>query len=456
LIKNKVPPFLLKRKEEQMKLYINLTIKLDIARGEVKINNLLYQLKGFMAQIYFGILKAIFSAVEERMITELKESHNGRYVKNGHPSTPRQINTPYGLFKYRMIRISDKETGKTFMPLPEAIDLSPYCRQPKVVGEGGIGIVCHLSYRNSSKEVKRILGTEISKSTLHRQVQEFGSKMCNWKSLKEIPYRFLMVDGTKVRMQETDEKGRAKKVEMRWALASTGEKERFKPVGIWIDKSWKDIYRDLKNRLNYSKLEVLFSDGGPGIEGNLLSCGMRHQRCRLHGRRDFPYILYMEGLKKRKQKIFKEKLNSIPAMSIKRRELEQLRPEDVLEVKRLAEKTREGFRELLEALPKDKYPKARVYIESLSRGITTFFDFWLENKKWIHLNTNAIENRFSLVKNRIWAIGKRWSEQGLMNWLMVVIRKLFLPESWDELWARYLGINSNLNFELVKVSYDWI
>jgi len=36
-----------------------------------------------------------------------------------------------------------------------------------------------------------------------------------------------MVDGTKVRLQQTDEKGHGKKVEMRWALASLGEKQKF-------------------------------------------------------------------------------------------------------------------------------------------------------------------------------------------------------------------------------------
>lgn len=409
-----------------------------------------------MVELYFGILRAVFSAIEERAIEKLKEAFPGRYVRNGRSSTARQLNTPYGVFKYRLARILDKLESKTFAPLPESIGLAPYRYHPEVTGKDGIGLVCKLSYRNSTEEINKVLGTEISKSTLHRQVQEFGSEVCNLPDLKAIPYRFLMVDGTKVRLQETDSNGKAKKVTMRWAWASFGERERFEPVGLWVGKSWKEIGKDLKERLNYSNLEVLFSDGGPGIEDNLLSEGMRHQRCKIHGKRDFPYILYMEGLKKKEQKPLKEKLKSIPAMNLKRSDLEQLSPEDILEVRRLAEKTREGFKELLEALPEDKYPKARAYIKSLSRGMTTFFDFWLENKEWIPLNTNAIENKFSLVKNRIWSIGKRWNERGLMNWLMVVTRKLFFPESWDELWAQYLGINSNLHFELTEVSYVWI
>ncbi|MCL0048422.1 hypothetical protein M1N20_03120 [Dehalococcoidia bacterium] len=192
-----------------------------------------------------------------------------------------------------------------------------------------------------------------------------------------------------MRLQEVDQKGHGKKVEMRWALASLEEKGKFDLVGIWIGKSWQKIRRDLNQRLNYSNLEVLFSDGGPGIEENLLAPGMRHQRCLWHGKRDFPYILYLDKLKKPQQKEFKEKLKSIPAMNLRRSDLEQLTPEDLPRVKELAQKTKQGFKELLDALPEEKYPAARAYIQNLSQSVTTFFEFWFANKLWIPLNTNA-------------------------------------------------------------------
>ena len=65
-----------------------------------------------------------------------------------------------------------------------------------------------------------------------------------------------------------------------------------------MDKDWRFIRKDLGKRLDYEKLEVLFSDGGPGIEQNLLSEGMKPQRCVWHGKRDFPFLLYQDGAKK--------------------------------------------------------------------------------------------------------------------------------------------------------------
>lgn len=66
-----------------------------------------------------------------------------------------------------------------------------------------------------------------------------------------------------------------------------------------------------------------------------------------------------------------------------REKLEQLSPEDLPKVKALAEKTQQGFQEMIDLLDPEKYPKARVYIENLSRNIATFFSWWLEKKTWI-------------------------------------------------------------------------
>jgi len=434
-------------------IHIDLKLSVKIPQEGIKINNLLYQLRKFMVELYFGILKAIFSAVEEKTIARLKETFPKRYVRNGRQRNHRQIRTAYGLFRYQMARVWDKEAHKTLTLLPEAIGLPRYRRHVTETGEGGIGLVCHLSYRKSVKEMDRILGTDMSKSTLHRQVQKFARDMCDWPDLKRVPYRFLMVDGTKVRLQKKG--NHSKKVSMRWALASLGEKERFELVGIWIDKSWKKIRHDLNQRLDYSKLEVLFSDGGPGIEENLLALGIGHQRCLWHGKRDFPYILYLDKLKKPQQRELKDKLESIPAMNLTRSRLEELTPEDQPKVRELAEKTKQGFKELIDALPEEKYPTARTYIENLSRRAATFFDIWFANKVWIPLNTNAVESAFSQVKNRIWAVGKRWSQPGLMNWLKVVVNKIFFPLNWNQLWAEYLHIDSNLQIHLTEIKYQW-
>ncbi len=82
-----------------------------------------------------------------------------------------------------------------------------------------------------------------------------------------------------------------------------------------------------------------------------------------HGKHDFPYILYTEGLKKPDQKPFVDQLKAIAAMSISKTQLENLKPQHRTQVRQLAQQTEQGFEELLKAL--EPYPKARAYIENL-------------------------------------------------------------------------------------------
>lgn len=438
-------------------LQIGIQLRVEIPENGLSINNLLYQIKQIIPKIFFGILEAILSAVEQRRIERLQESAPGRYVRNGLRPQPRQLQTAFGKFGYRMARVLDKDTGHTFCPLLGEIGLAAYQRTSEASAEGGIGLVCHVSYRKSVKEVDRILGTGMSRSTLHRQTQRFGQQQCGWPDMKRLGYRFLMVDGTKVRLQQKGKDGiKSRKVEMRWALASVDEHQQFDLVGIWIDGSWKQVRQDLERRLDYGKLEVLFSDGGPGIEENLIRSGMRCQRCVWHAKRDFPYVLYADQVKKPQQGPLKQAMDSIELMKLTKAKLEKISPAEAQRVLDLADKTKQGFVQLLEVLPEDTYPHARTYIQNLASQVTTFFDFWLQHKVWIPITTNAIENAFSQVKNRIWAVGKRWSEHGLMNWLKVVVYKVFYPQSWDRVWEQYLGLDPRLRITITGVSYQWI
>jgi hypothetical protein len=86
----------------------------------------------------------------------------------------------------------------------------------------------------------------------------------------------------------------------------------------------------------------------------------------------------------------------------------------------------------------------------------TFFDYFLEKKKWIPLTTNAIESAFSRVTNRIKCIGKRWSDQGLLNWLMLALRKIFKPKLWPKFWSQYLKVNQKMQLSTLTVSYEWL
>lgn len=437
-------------------IQIDLTLRFNIPEKGLNVNGVITGLQKASTTIFIAILSALFQAVEHKSIEEIRRAFPDRYVKNGHESKPRTLRTSLGLFCYRLAQLYDKVDNKTIVPLRANGFVPKYRHYTQECTEPGIGLAVHVSYRRSSAEVERIRpeGSFPSTSTLHRCLQDFARQQCQWPDLQDIAYRFLMVDGTKVRLQgpRGTDLGQG---QVRWALASVAENKPFEPVGLWVQKSWEQIRKDLDNRLDYTCLEILFSDGDPGITEALLAEGMRPQRCTWHGKRDFSFILYADGAKKDQQAPLKEILAQIPVFQMTKETLEQLEPEDVPQVKKLVEKTTQGFGELLALLDPERYPKARVYIEHLSTSVCTFFNWWLENKAWIPNTTNAIESAFSQVKNRIWRIGRRWSDTGLLNWMLVTMKKIFFPDAWKKLWAQYMTINPPLLLTHIQVSWRW-
>lgn len=434
---------------------INLTLRFKIPETELNVNGLLFGLKDVNSQIMLGITRALFMAIENQAVEQVQSSdHTGRYVRNGRRGE-RTLKTSFGDLKYNFAQLKDIETNRTLVPLREKLKIPKYRRYQNESMEPAIGLAVHVSYGRSNREIERIRGFGASRWTIWRRLHEFSDNQCHFENMKKIPYKFLMPDGTKVHLQGPGGVDLGQK-EMRWALASCGIGQDFDLIGIWIDKSWSYIAKDLDKRLNYDNLEVLISDGGPGIIENLLSEGMRQQRCIIHGKRDFPYILYADHIKKPGQKEFRDILESIPALNFSKARIEKLSQKDSEKVSELWKKTETSFDELIEILDPEIYPKALAYVQNLSKNVTLFFQWWLEKNEWIPLTSNIIENRFSQVKNRIKRIGRRWSDTGLLKWLMVVIKKIFTPEKWDDLWKQFLEINKPISLVSMSVSYRWI
>lgn len=435
-------------------LEIKIVLDYKVPKTGLTINGILRGLEQDKNILMRSMVKAILHALEEKAIEEQKIREPERYIRYGRRQRGRMFRTTFGAVRYRLAQIYDKK-GTVFCPLLRKLDVTPYKQYQEESLEAAVGQVIHLSYRLASKEVRRIKGSAPGKSTLYRRVQEMAETCGQWPSLKHRPFKFLMADGTKVELQEGRGVSMGQRA-MRWAFASEDVGKRFEPVGFWVNKDWTSIRQDLEKRLDYGKLEVLFSDGEPGINENLLSEDMRPQRCVWHGKRDFPILLYQDGLKKEEQQPFRKLMEDILLFSLTKELLEEvLEPEKELVVE-LVEEIKRGFEKLIKALDPGKYPKARTYMENFYQNALLVFDFWLEGKGWIPLTTNAIESAFSRVVNRVKRIGRRWSERGLTNWLAIAMRKIFVPSLWEKLWMDYLRINKQLTLSRLEVEYVWI
>jgi hypothetical protein len=150
-----------------------------------------------------------------------------------------------------------------------------------------------------------------SHATVHRNFREIFES-------KEIPvgrkrFRYLVADTMKVGLQSGSGRD-GEWGDVRVVLAAEKGKGPWIPLGLFVNRSWAEERKELERFIDYERLEVLISDGEPGIEA-LFREGMRQQRCTWHGLRDFGFVLYQEGYRGIENRDLVDLLREIPLLS---------------------------------------------------------------------------------------------------------------------------------------------
>jgi hypothetical protein len=423
-------------------LEIKIAIDYTVPESQLSLNEIVRGLDENGNLIMRKVLAQVLAALEKCAQAEYPAD---RFIHNGHQSSPRHIQTPFGEVCYAMAQVIDRETRKTIQPLARHLQIPAYQRYSRDQMEAPLGQAVHLSYRLAAKETMRIRGQSPQKSTLWSWMQTLGAEQ-PWPSMKSMPFTFLMVDGTDIKKQ--GEQG---------AAAGTMQMRKpFQIVGFWVGKDWSEIRRDLEQRLDYSRLRMLFADGELGIPSALMTDQMQLQRCVWHGIRDFRFILYQDEIGGAAQTPLRQAMKANPLFYLKKADLETFTPEDEAKVREKLTAIQKAFDELLALLPEETHPKSRHYVSNFMRSGVTALEYWLTHKEWPPLTTNQAEYGFSRVVNRIKRVGRRWSDQGLLNWLTLAIRKIFEPANWNRLWRSYSQFHKGLGLRALNVTYQWI
>jgi hypothetical protein len=257
-------------------------------------------------------------------------------------------------------------------------------------------------------------------------------------------YQCLIVDGTGARFQEHGGQAGLRWVntyqgEIRLVLAGKSPSGPFKVVGRWANESWQAIAREVYRRIDPRDIQVLITDGEVGIEEAFIRPWMRHQRCTTHALRDFSYLMYSDGALKAVQGPYQKMMNEIPVFQYARKDvMEYLKSSDHGEIEQAVKMSRKSLVDLKESLERKGYWRTAKYLSNLTEPVLTFLKEWLDGGDVIPMTSNIVENRFSLVKNRIRSIGRRWSDEGLLRWLDLAVHKLFPGYDWEQLWKKIM------------------
>lgn len=435
-----------------MKLEMTLELDIKITDGPMNINGIIKAVHLYQNELGKTVVREILESIDRTVCNHEAERFPHRYRNKGYSF--RQFKTPMGKVNVRFTKFTDTWGAHSCMPGKRALEVPAYKRWLPWCLTPAAGLLAKMSFARSSAEASRLQGDAPGKSTIHRRLEDLVGNGSFTPYLRKRWFRYLMVDGTGTRFQNRQEVGNPVFYdgEIRFAFAAVREGSPFELVGMWVNKEWRDCAKELYSRMNTDRLEVLISDGGPGIDDAFVLPGMRAQRCQWHGKRDLSFILYADGAKKAQQEEILAAFDAIPLAGWHKKDIETLRKEDAAGLNELRHKTLRSFCDLHFFLHSKGYHKAAVYISNLAKPFVTFIDHLLETGKIIHTTSNIIEGKISLFKNRVKAIGKRWSEAGLLRWLAIAVRKLLPEFDWNTLWNNITGNPLPVEIKLAMIS----
>jgi hypothetical protein len=431
-------------------IYISVKLKFTIKELPLNMCEIFLAINQLMKQLGKRLAIEFLKRLEQRAASELKSQG---YVR--HSYQKRTFQGVLGKVSLKLLKVKPA-VGKLRYALADKVQLPAYVRNTDDAFESGLGLLPHLSYKRSSVEARRIQGSGPAKSSLHRKLKACAAQVEVHPEGKAGGYRYVVADGTGARFQRRrgrkHRRGISYSGALRMVYASKGVGQPFEVIGRWTNSSWKHIAREVYRRIDPQDVKILISDGGPGIEEAFVKPHMKHQRCSVHVWRDLRAFLYQDGVKKHGQRQFYQFLHQVPAFAYaKKKTMETLRAEDTQAVQQHVAASEKQLVELQQVLQGKGYHKTATYIANLSEPLLTFLKQWLATSELSPATSNIAESRFSLIKNRIARIGRRWSEPGLQRWIDLAIHKLFPGYGWDILWHKLLPVSGNLICEIVKV-----
>ena len=105
---------------------LELRLVFQIPESGLTINGLIGGLKESVGEIDGEILGNLMKALEERLIETMIDNDPERYQRNGHQSKPRNLKCSLATIAYRFAQIRDRQSGRSVMPLVEALAIPAY------------------------------------------------------------------------------------------------------------------------------------------------------------------------------------------------------------------------------------------------------------------------------------------------------------------------------------------
>jgi len=279
------------------KVQIELGFKWNV--GKINLNEIVYRVDELVPGLVCGILEQLIERYQTVVVGCLSQTyvdggceglglhrrrgrlnercHGRKVVKRGYRQGCRCIKSKYGTLRIRIQEVECLLCKARFSPLLNALGLEPYERTDEVLEKEVISAVIDTNYRRLIEGHS----LDVSLGGIHNFVVGSDIDDVLSREVEMSKYSAVMIDGSGLK-----EKG-GKKGEIRVVIGITAA-GGLDPIGSWVDKSWKEIERDIRSRINTDsrQLPLLLHDGEHDLEHFLSGKVRTPQRCTWHAPRE--------------------------------------------------------------------------------------------------------------------------------------------------------------------------
>jgi len=448
-----------------MEQEIHITLRYQMAIGEVGLNEIVYRLKELRDSLMLKILGHILMGYDDLIAERLSNTREysskarkglgrhyrrddperfcrGRKVrKRGYRNHERQWATVFGKLAIPLRVVECSCCGARYAPLLSAFKLGAYARKETNLEQAVIEAVMDTNYR-------RLIdgrSIDISLGGIHNLIVRSDIDQAYPEQLSGKGLSGLLADGTGVKQY------RGRKGELRVVIGVT-QAGRVEPMGTFTNQDWSEIETVIKNQIKDTEAQALpfVYDGEPGLD-TFLSEAVESQRCVWHGPRGLYHALWEDGLKKKDSQPEIDKIKQLIGIELPSESYELLREEDKQSVEEKYTKSKTEIRDLIQTFSEKGYIRGAAYLENLSSRLFTHIEIWLKTGVIAPKTTSLLERVFREIGRRLKRIAWGWSDQVLTNLSKMILLKQYARNKWEEFWKNKLGIVGHFNLQIAEV-----